>query len=237
MDTVNFSDSRVVFAGYSTDGPSIGASQIDIDCHGVIGNKIYGLWDKNPLNTVKDVDLVNMQYKLGKRLIFQHQVCIIDTALINELKNYNIDYTYGAGREQLILDGIQLNRLSVGTQIHAGACILEVVSLKTFCQDFFKFLPVPNCKQLDRIMHKIIYSNNIPNYGIFAKVIQPGTVHLNSPVKFDMIDNKKQLSKSISEILESRYKWMSIAEFEKVYPAETCNVAKAAIYNDNTVFK
>lgn len=229
------SSGTIIYTGASLKGPSDNQTQITMDHHGIHNNKLYGLWVRNPLEVINDVDFVNAQYQMGKRLIFQHQICIIDTNLIEELKRYNINYVMGAAREQLVVSGLSLNSLSIGSRLYINSCELEIVSLKTMCPGFFRFL-LPLTVPIRDILQDIKESPLIPNCGVFAKIINPGTISVNDTLTAFTPAASQQLQRLPEEILNTRYKWMSFEEFEKIYPANTCKIAKEEIYNDRTTF-
>lgn len=99
------------------------------------------------------------------------QVLIIDTTILDYLSSQGIELEPGWMGENIILDGISVMPLPLGTQIDVGGALLEINEIRN------------PCNQLDE-MHAGVYeavknsgpSPDQPNAGVLARVLQGGLV-------------------------------------------------------------
>ncbi len=97
----------------------------------------------------------------------ERQLNIMSAATIEALAADGYKTSPGELGEQIIVDGLDVNTLSVGTRIHLGEAIVEVTKPRTGCDWFEKIhtLPRPNGRM-----------------GVMARVINGGVIRVGDAV-------------------------------------------------------
>jgi MOSC domain-containing protein YiiM len=93
----------------------------------------------------------------------ERQVSLLSWQKIEEFQNKGADVAEGAFGENLIVEGIDLSSLSIGTRLSCGSAALEITQIGKECKH--------RCKIFDRMGDCIM-----PREGVFAKVIQGGSI-------------------------------------------------------------
>jgi MOSC domain-containing protein YiiM len=81
------------------------------------------------------------------------------------IKDFGAEVSDGAFGENLIIEGLDFNTAPIGTVINCGKAILEVTQIGKECHD--------HCEIFKRMGDCIM-----PRVGLFAKVLQGGTVKI-----------------------------------------------------------
>lgn len=97
---------------------------------------------------------------------WHRQVSLLGFEKIDDFRSRGASVDFGAFGENLVIDGIELEKLPIGTQIKIGEVLLEVTQIGKECHTRCAiFYQVGDC-----IM---------PRNGIFAKVLEGGIVKVN----------------------------------------------------------
>lgn len=94
---------------------------------------------------------------------WHRQVSLLSAEKIEEFRAKGADVAYGAFGENLVVSGIDLRALPVGTRLSVGECLLEVTQIGKACHS--------HCAIFQKVGDCIM-----PREGIFAKVLKGGTV-------------------------------------------------------------
>ena len=95
---------------------------------------------------------------------WHRQVSLLEKEKIEEVRKKGIDVAYGAFGENLIVNGIDLSSIQVGSLIHVGDCLLELTQIGKECHD--------HCA-----IYKAVGDCIMPREGVFAKVLKGGMIH------------------------------------------------------------
>ena len=94
---------------------------------------------------------------------WHRQVSLLEREKIEEFRKKGVDVAYGAFGENLIVNGIDLRTIQVGSLIHVGACLLELSQIGKECHD--------HCA-----IYKAVGECIMPKEGVFARVLKGGTI-------------------------------------------------------------
>ncbi|MHA1304290.1 MAG: MOSC domain-containing protein [Candidatus Heimdallarchaeaceae archaeon] len=101
---------------------------------------------------------------------WHRQVSLLAEESIEKMRKMGLDLKYGAFAENLTTKGITLYELPIGTRLRINDVILEVTQIGKKCHD--------DCAIKQQVGKCIM-----PKEGIFAKVIQPGTISVNDKIE------------------------------------------------------
>lgn len=94
---------------------------------------------------------------------WHRQVSLLEREKIEAFRKKGVDVAYGAFGENLIVNGIDLRTIQVGSLIHVGACLLELTQIGKECHD--------HCA-----IYKAVGECIMPKEGVFARVLKGGTI-------------------------------------------------------------
>ena len=94
---------------------------------------------------------------------WHRQVSLLEREKIEAFRKKGVDVAYGAFGENLIVNGIDLRTIQVGSLIHVGACLLELSQIGKECHD--------HCA-----IYKAVGECIMPKEGVFARVLKGGTI-------------------------------------------------------------
>lgn len=98
-------------------------------------------------------------------------VCIQDIEKLEELSTKGHLLSPGAAGENLTVRGLNVNSLSIGTVLEfPGGVVLEITRVR------------PTCYVMDQI-HPELKKDAEGCHGMYAKVLEEGTVRVNDPIK------------------------------------------------------
>ena len=95
---------------------------------------------------------------------WHRQVSLLSQEKIDAFKLKGADIEYGAFGENLVVEGFDLAALPVGSRLQAGDVLLEVTQIGKECHS--------HCAIYKRMGECIM-----PREGVFAEVLQEGTIH------------------------------------------------------------
>ena len=99
------------------------------------------------------------------------QVLLIDTAILGVLASQDIHLEPGMLGENLILDGIKLMALPLGTQVEVGEALLELTEVRHPCYQLDEMHPGLQDAVQEKIEHQVHY-----NAGMLARILRGGQV-------------------------------------------------------------
>ncbi len=94
---------------------------------------------------------------------WHRQVSLLEREKIEAFRKKGVDVAYGAFGENLIVNGIDLRTIQVGSLIHVGACLLELTQIGKECHD--------HCA-----IYKAVGECIMPKEGVFARVLKGGII-------------------------------------------------------------
>lgn len=106
------------------------------------------------------------------------QVLIIDTTILGFLAGQGIDLQPGWMGENIIIDGISIMTLPIGTQLEIGEAIVELAEVRNPCYQLDEMHP--------GVLEAVKTSGPAPdhrNAGMLARIVQGGLVHRGDPVR------------------------------------------------------
>ena len=106
------------------------------------------------------------------------QVLIIDTAILGFLAGQGIDLQPGWMGENIIIDGISIMTLPIGTQLEIGEAIVELSEIRNPCYQLDEMHP--------GVLEAVKTSGPAPdhrNAGMLARIVQGGLVHCGDSVR------------------------------------------------------
>lgn len=110
---------------------------------------------------------------------WHRQISLLALEKINDFKNKGANVDYGAFGENLVIEGINLNKLPIGQKIKIGDnTLLQVTQIGKECHD--------KCAIFYQVGECIM-----PKNGIFARVLKGGEVKVGDEVT--LINNSKKL--------------------------------------------
>lgn len=109
----------------------------------------------------------------------KRQVNIVSMDTVNILKDVGFAVTPGALGEQLVIDGVDVMDLPVGTQIQLGdIAVIELTMARTSCEWL-------------ELIHGQSKHDATNRLGMLAKVVQSGTIHVGESIKILEIEFSK----------------------------------------------
>ena len=101
---------------------------------------------------------------------WHRQVSLLEFNKIDEFRKKGANVDFGAFGENLVIAGIELHKLTIGTQIKIGDVLLEVTQIGKKCHD--------KCQIYYQVGECIM-----PKSGIFTKVLKGGIVKVGDQCK------------------------------------------------------
>ncbi|EOU2032310.1 MOSC domain-containing protein [Clostridium perfringens] len=101
---------------------------------------------------------------------WHRQVSLLAFEKIEDFRADGGNVDFGAFGENLVVDGIELNKLPIGQKIKIGEVLLEVTQIGKKCHD--------KCAIYYQVGRCIM-----PSYGIFTKVLNGGEITLGEEVE------------------------------------------------------
>jgi MOSC domain-containing protein YiiM len=99
----------------------------------------------------------------------QRQVLLIDTTILVELASQDIHLEPGMMGENIVLDGISVMSLAIGTQVEVGEAVLEMTEIRNPCYQLNEMHP--------RLLKAVETSGTGPdprNAGMLARILTSG---------------------------------------------------------------
>ena len=106
------------------------------------------------------------------------QVLLIDTSILSNLAEQDIHLEPGMMGENLILDGISVMDLPLGTQLEVGEVTLEMTEIRNPCYQLNESHP-----ELLKAVEKSGSGLDARNAGIMARILKGGWVRQGDPVR------------------------------------------------------
>ncbi len=123
-------------------------------------------YNVNTINMIEDYGIEGDAHA-GK---WHRQVSLLSYEEIENFKERGAEIDDGAFGENIIVQGIVLNELPIGTQLTCNDVILEVTQIGKECHD--------HCEIYQKMGECIM-----PKIGVFARVIQGGTISNGDTIK------------------------------------------------------
>ena len=105
------------------------------------------------------------------------QVLLIDTTILSDLAKQDIHLAPGMMGENIILDGIAVMSLPIGTQIEVGEAVLEITEVRHPCNQLNESHP-----HLEEMVKTSGTGTDSSNAGMLARVLKGGWVHPGAAV-------------------------------------------------------
>ena len=127
---------------------------------------------KNEINEAKFIEDFGIENDAhaGK---WHRQVSLLEFNKIDEFRKKCANVDFGAFGENLVIEGIELNTLSIGQKIKIGDVLLEVTQIGKKCHD--------KCQIYYQVGECIM-----PKNGIFTKVLNGGIVKVGDECSLDL---------------------------------------------------
>ncbi|MGL5381473.1 MOSC domain-containing protein [Clostridium sp.] len=132
-------------------------------------NKVIAICTSKAKGTSKEmVEEVNVLFDFGiegdaHAGKWHRQISLLALEKIEDFKRKGANVDFGAFGENLVIEGIELNKLPVGQQLEVGETLLEVTQIGKKCHD--------KCAIFYQVGQCIM-----PTNGIFAKVLRGGKI-------------------------------------------------------------
>ncbi len=94
---------------------------------------------------------------------WHRQISLLADESIETMRRLGLNLTPGAFAENIVTEGIELKSLPIGTRLQVGETVLEVTQIGKECHN-------------DCAIKKATGKCVMPTEGIFAVVVQPGTI-------------------------------------------------------------
>ncbi|MCX7634457.1 MAG: MOSC domain-containing protein, partial [Syntrophales bacterium] len=128
---------------------------------------------KTPVSSGIFVDDYGMSGDAHAALGIRRQVSLLSVQSLEAMKKRGVHVTYGDFAENLTVEGLELHTLAPGTRLRIGErVLLEITQIGKAChRGCAIFQQVGTCF--------------MPQEGVFARVLQGGTVHTGDTVKIE----------------------------------------------------
>lgn len=108
---------------------------------------------------------------------WHRQISLLALEKIEDFRNKGADVDFGAFGENLVISGIELNKLPIGQKLQVGEIELEVTQIGKKCHD--------KCAIFYQVGQCIM-----PTNGIFAKVLKGGKVKVGDEIILHSVKNR-----------------------------------------------
>lgn len=115
---------------------------------------------------------------------WHRQISILDAADIDTMRARGLNLRPGAFGENLVLEGLPLEHLGIGTRLTVGDCELEITQIGKLCHQ--------RCAIYYRAGDCIM-----PRAGLFARVVRGGEVHPGDTVRITRLVPRERLQASV----------------------------------------
>ncbi len=105
------------------------------------------------------------------------QVLLVDTSILAEIARQDIHLKPGMLGENIMLDGIEVMALSIGTQLEVGETLLEVTEVRNPCHQLNQMHP-----RLLKAVASKVDGQVRRNAGMMARILVGGWVRPGDPV-------------------------------------------------------
>jgi MOSC domain-containing protein YiiM len=105
------------------------------------------------------------------------QVLLVDTSILAEIGRQDIELKPGMLGENIVLDGIAVMALSIGTQLEVGETLLEVTEVRNPCHQLNQMHP-----RLLKAVATKVDGKVRRNAGVMARILEGGWVRPGDPV-------------------------------------------------------
>ena len=106
------------------------------------------------------------------------QVLLIDRIILSDLAKQDIHLKPGMIGENIILDGIAVMSLPIGTQIEVGEALLEITEVRNPCYQLNESHP-----NLEETVKTSVTGTDSRNAGMLSRVLKSGWVRPGDPVR------------------------------------------------------
>ena len=103
---------------------------------------------------------------------WHRQISLLGEESIDRMRALGLNLTPGAFAENIVTRGLELKTLPIGTRLRIGETVLEVTQIGKECHN--------DCAIKKTAGHCVM-----PTDGIFAIVVQPGTVRPGDPIEVE----------------------------------------------------
>jgi MOSC domain-containing protein YiiM len=111
------------------------------------------------------------------------QVLIIDKTILAEIEDQGIHLDPGMMGENIVVEGISIMELPIGTQLRIGAALLEITEVRNPCLQLNEMHP-----RLLKAVATKVDGNVRRNAGMMARILDGGSVQPGDPV---VLHNKR----------------------------------------------
>ncbi|MEG1002206.1 MOSC domain-containing protein [Clostridium sp.] len=101
---------------------------------------------------------------------WHRQISLLELKKIDEFNEQGGNVKFGDFGENLVIDGIEVDKLDIGKRIQIGDVILEITQIGKKCHN--------ECEIFHRVGKCIM-----PIHGVFSRVIKGGTIKINDNAK------------------------------------------------------
>jgi MOSC domain-containing protein YiiM len=159
-----------VIAVCKKDKPGLPKFEVDaiqlLENYGVAGDYHAGEFVRHRYLAKKDPTQPNLR-----------QVLLIDTTILAEIASQDIHLDPGMMGENIIVDGIGLMALPIGTQIEVGEALLELTEVRNPCYQLDEMHP-----DLLNAVKAEVGGQVYRNAGMMARILRGGWVRPGNPV-------------------------------------------------------
>lgn len=92
---------------------------------------------------------------------WHRQISLLSFEKIEEFRKKGINVEFGAFGENIVVEGIELSKLPIGTILKVGTALMEVTQIGKVCHE--------KCR-----IYEVVGDCIMPREGIFAKVLESG---------------------------------------------------------------
>lgn len=121
---------------------------------------------------------------------WHRQVSLLSDEKIQTFREKGAEITYGAFGENLVVEGVDFRTLPVGTRFRVGDVRMELTQIGKDCHS-----------------HCVIYQRMgtciMPREGVFAKVLQGGTVRIGEELEVEMPDADRPFTAAVLTLSDS----------------------------------
>ncbi|MFC1975013.1 MOSC domain-containing protein [Chloroflexota bacterium] len=136
-----------------------------IENYGIAGDYHAGRFVRHRYLAKKDPSQPNLR-----------QVLLVDTSILAEIAGQDIHLEPGMLGENIILDGIAVMTLAIGTQLEIGEALLEVTEVRNPCYQLNEMHP-----RLLKAVVKKVDGQVRRNAGMMARILTGGRVRPGDP--------------------------------------------------------
>ena len=144
--------------------PGLPKSEVDaiqlIENYGIAGDYHAGKFVRHRYLVKKDPTKPNLR-----------QVLLVDTSILAEIARKNIHLKPGMMGENILVDGIAVMTLTIGTQMEIGEVVLEITEVRNPCHQLNEMHPRLREAVETKVKGQVRY-----NAGMLARILKGGRV-------------------------------------------------------------